>query len=425
MKKHSENEWNSTVSDSTLGPMESPLDVLSRAASMIETSSGGIDSLFNDTRPSPGKDLPTKSLKHDRLRDRQEVTGALEADRDHADRLSHIKRSTSTQTQFSSFSCENLPPPPYYPAHVSSDPDTGCPLVPPYQLPPPLFKYTPHTNSQLPPPPLLPASLPPPNTLPPSPVQTHPIRHQPDPSLPPPPLSQVRSSPPVTPLPPYHTSCRSCSPPPSLPPYHSSCRSCSPPPPPKYSDITRLHVDVQHAPLNLSLSSSQTATSRTPYPGSSGAPSTGEAYRDRVEPGETQHRTLSNQNGSNHESAAQVTRPIQISDEAIEEHFRRSLGKCYSEPSPPKQMTVSEKICSVDDHFARALGDQMWTEIKARSEPPPIDAGSVDAHFAKALGESMWRKLKAEKKLDDDVNSQQQPTNQHQSSSPLQTPLVT
>lgn len=96
-------------------------------------------------------------------------------------------------------------------------------------------------------------------------------------------------------------------------------------------------------------------------------------------------------------------------------------------------------IGSVDDHFARALGDQMWTEIKARSEPPSFDSlpGSVDAHFAKALGAAMWKKLKAENKLADDVistnpsqtQSQQleDPPNQQKSppSSPLQKPLIT
>lgn len=94
---------------------------------------------------------------------------------------------------------------------------------------------------------------------------------------------------------------------------------------------------------------------------------------------------------------------------------------------------------SVDDHFARALGDQMWTEIKARTEPQPLDSlsGSVDAHFAKALGAAMWKKLKAEnKRVDDVISTSQQQVHAQQKDeqagaqnssppSPLQTSIVT
>ncbi|GFR98386.1 transcription cofactor vestigial-like protein 4 [Elysia marginata] len=169
--------------------------------------------------------------------------------------------------------------------------------------------------------------------------------------------------------------------------------------------------------------------------------------------------------------------PISQEDESIEEHFRRSLGKSYVEPaalaaqppspvSPPapaqkpasansepvpssdKVTTASQanadKICSVDDHFARALGDQMWTEIKARSEIASLDGltDTVDAHFAKALGANMWKKLKEENKMVEDVSTHKQKQQQQQQSSlaivvhnssktaptshsPVQAPLVT
>ncbi|GFR98390.1 hypothetical protein ElyMa_002767600 [Elysia marginata] len=51
-----------------------------------------------DARASPGKELPTRTLKQERVRDRQEVTSALEADREHAERFSNIKKCASTQT---------------------------------------------------------------------------------------------------------------------------------------------------------------------------------------------------------------------------------------------------------------------------------------------------------------------------------------
>uniref|UniRef100_A0A0B7A4S3 Transcription cofactor vestigial-like protein 4 n=1 Tax=Arion vulgaris TaxID=1028688 RepID=A0A0B7A4S3_9EUPU len=440
MRKLTENEWHSSVSNSSLDPetMESPLDVLSRAASMIETSSRNSDSFYNgnapsssslDSRSSPGKELPTKLLKQDRMRDRQELGAALLTDLEHAERLCNVKKSASTQTQFSSFNCENLPPPPYYTTHdtiardkllTSSSPGHIYPShLPPLPLPPSFLQYS-HSvpsyhnslnapSSHLPPPhhSLHSASL-----LSRTSSQASDNRHI---------LTHTSPSPPTTPTlpPPPLTQTRKCSPPISqpLPSYSTASKNCSPPPP-QYPSHTRVQVDVQHAPLNLSLSSSPPECSLTPQTRTSAAANAintspigdPDSYRGgTISEESTNHRLLLDKNGSNHETAAQV------SDEAIEEHFRRSLGKCYNEPSPPKKVAVhvSEKICSVDDHFARALGDQMWTEIKARSEPPPLDSlpGSVDAHFAKALGAAMWKKLKAENKLVDDVSS----TNQQQS----------
>ncbi|CAL1534872.1 unnamed protein product [Lymnaea stagnalis] len=396
-----------------------------------------------DPRASPGKELPTKVTKQDRSRDRQELAAVLEADREHADRLNNVKKSASTQTQFSSFSCENLPPPPYYTTHdtitkLHTSSSHGHPyphhLPPPPPPPPPLISYSSHPINQLPPLPLHhhhPTAPPPPHMLSSSLLQGRHLHLHPEslpasavtPALPTPP--HIRQSPPMTPK--------------ALPPYHSSPLSCSPAPPPQYTELTRVHVDVQHAPLNLSLSSAPPNSSVTPpsrasfNPSGSASPDGGaESCRDGAEADEASNQRFSyNNNGSSHETAAQV------SDEAIEEHFRRSLGKCYTEPASPKKVTVhvSEKICSVDDHFARALGDQMWTEIKARSEPA-VEAlsGTVDAHFAKALGANMWKKLKAENKLPEDMGPQQQhpaqqPPQQAQhrspSSSPLQKPLAT
>ncbi|KAH9518969.1 hypothetical protein Btru_008811 [Bulinus truncatus] len=357
----------------------------------------GLHSSHSDTRSSPGKELTTKTWKQDRTRERQELSGALEADREHTERLSHVKKSASTQTQCSSFSCENQPPPIYFSHDTITHDRLRATLPPPaYPLPPPpLIQYT----AQLPPPPPLHHPVPPPSLL------THPNRHlllHAEPAaLPPtvPPMAQLKSSPPMTPL--------------SLPAYHS----CTPPP--QYGEHTGSPADVQHAPLNLSLSSAPLINPVTATGKSSNKVAPDNTNRQS---NETNRVTPNAKNGSrNDETSAQVA------DEAIEEHFRRSLGKCYTEPSPAKKMTVhvSEKICSVDDHFARALGDQMWTEIKARSEPSG-DPSTVDAHFAKALGASMWKKLKAENKLVDELHSGS-PTQQHppSSTSSLQTSLAT
>ncbi|KAI8781474.1 verprolin, partial [Biomphalaria glabrata] len=65
-----------------------------------ESSFNGVHNpLSSDTRrSSPGKELTTKTWKQDRVRERQEVSAALDADREHSERLSHVKKSASTQT---------------------------------------------------------------------------------------------------------------------------------------------------------------------------------------------------------------------------------------------------------------------------------------------------------------------------------------
>uniref|UniRef100_A0A3B4AVQ8 Uncharacterized protein n=1 Tax=Periophthalmus magnuspinnatus TaxID=409849 RepID=A0A3B4AVQ8_9GOBI len=53
-------------------------------------------------------------------------------------------------------------------------------------------------------------------------------------------------------------------------------------------------------------------------------------------------------------------------DPVIEEHFRRSLGKNYSEPESNSVSITG----SVDDHFAKALG-ATWLQIKAKGPSAP------------------------------------------------------
>lgn len=101
-------------------------------------------------------------------------------------------------------------------------------------------------------------------------------------------------------------------------------------------------------------------------------------------------------------------------DDALEEHFRRSLGPSYVDPTKANAShdTPEKKDAhSVDDHFARALGDKIWTELKAKKDPPEVLPDSVDEHFAKALGASTWKKLRGET-----VEQQhpQKPKEQHQ-----------
>jgi len=52
-----------------------------------------------------------------------------------------------------------------------------------------------------------------------------------------------------------------------------------------------------------------------------------------------------------------------VSDPVIEEHFRRSLGKNYSEIFSNSTNNTSITYNSVDDHFAKALGDT-WVRLQ-------------------------------------------------------------
>ncbi|XP_072760570.1 uncharacterized protein [Anoplolepis gracilipes] len=56
-----------------------------------------------------------------------------------------------------------------------------------------------------------------------------------------------------------------------------------------------------------------------------------------------------------------------VSDPAIDEHFKRSLGpKEYAAVFSPNSNTDKETGLSVDDHFAKALGET-WTRLQANN----------------------------------------------------------
>ncbi|KAK2151310.1 hypothetical protein LSH36_367g00021 [Paralvinella palmiformis] len=92
-------------------------------------------------------------------------------------------------------------------------------------------------------------------------------------------------------------------------------------------------------------------------------------------------------------------------DPEIEEHFRRSLGTKYqsymSNCASPRNGETAETFTSntsnisitgnVDDHFAKSLGET-WTQLNAQKQSSLT--GTVDDHFAKALGDT-WYKIKA------------------------------
>lgn len=230
--------------------------------------------------------------------------------------------------QFSSFNCENLPPPPYYTAHDTVAPDKlltnsthghAYPShLPPPPLPPSFVQYSHATSSYHSPLSASSSHTPSAPMLSPHPSSYHPTALLSPPQAPSKPaLAHTSPSPPVTPTlpPPPLTQIRKGSPPTlqSLPPYPSAAHGCSPPPPPQYP--ARGHLDEQHTPLNLSLSNtppassliSQTRPSAVAGQSSTQAAEYYESCRGGAAMAEeaTKTRFLSDKNGSNHDPKAQ------------------------------------------------------------------------------------------------------------------------
>lgn len=207
-------------------------------------------------------------------------------------------------------------------------------------------------------------------------------------------------------------------------PSHASMHSPPTRPPPPCYPHSRLELPSPHeGPLNLTMNNNNNANNGSHSPTQS-RPSviTCTTLPDR--------RFDTNSNGSLSPSRKESS--TDICDPAIEEHFRRSLGKHYPEyltrnpsvtpspppplpqtvpiapprqPSPGNAMTTSAPAAnknvsitgSVDDHFARALGDSTWSALKPKNDQSEAAApNSVDDHFAKALGDT-WLRLKDKK----------------------------
>ncbi|CAG2205076.1 uncharacterized protein LOC143045237 isoform X1 [Mytilus galloprovincialis] len=189
--------------------------------------------------------------------------------------------------------------------------------------------------------------------------------------------------------------------------------------PPRYSSL-----DSHDTPLNLSLSNSTLASQNSSYSTHVPRPSVITCAPNVVDRGQQSLSPSISPQSLPSPSRREVR--TELCDPAIEEHFRRSLGRDYSDfvssksspktpslpspsgpppqlPSPPvenkTQIATNVSITgSVDDHFAKSLGNSTWTALKAKKDPVnELFTGSVDDHFAKALGGDTWLRIKAEK----------------------------
>ncbi|KAJ7994460.1 hypothetical protein DPEC_G00249490 [Dallia pectoralis] len=90
------------------------------------------------------------------------------------------------------------------------------------------------------------------------------------------------------------------------------------------------------------------------------------------------HNGCSNNLPSNSSRRPPSNSNIVSVDPFIEEHFRRSLGRNYKEPEP---VTNSVSITgSVDDHFTKALGET-WLQIKAKGSSSSSPDSSPNSHM--------------------------------------------
>ncbi|KAL5014440.1 hypothetical protein ScPMuIL_008710 [Solemya velum] len=296
-------------------------------------------------RESPNKELPTKLSKHDRLKDRQELSQTLNFDKDHASKL-NSKKCAGTQTQISSIITE---------MHTNGERHSTAEAYAQHAM-------ISSNTSQGPM-----CSTPPPHYVA---MDTHDISHDV-------PLNLSLSN----------------------------------------SSFPSVSQSLQHRPSVITSTSVAGPGMRLPY-----TPSHSPGGHDVISVG---------------------------CDPAIEEHFRRSLGRDYSDymapppkaalppppplvatpPSPPVAATptpaTSAKVKmntevsitgTVDDHFAKSLGNTTWSQIKAQSDPiQDFLTGSVDDHFTKALGDT-WLRIKSEKEgMCSDSSDSSPPPQRHSS----------
>lgn len=318
-----------------------------------------------DHRSSPGKELPTKSLKQDRHKERLELLKPLKFDKDHA--IQHRQAVNNVANRMHLSSVSPSPPP-------SSNVDQ--------------YHNIDHNSVS----------------------EAYRLHHH-----------QLISNHPALRSPPAH-------------------------PPPQYQPPRDL-PSPNEAPLNLSITNGSSVSSESGSHGNHGGHSPSQSRPSVITCAASASSVNGRYESSGSLSSSPSRREIQsdICDPAIEEHFRRSLGKNYPDfmgkhtsatPSPPlatphgNALTTPHPITmasqpnrqvspsrtspptgpkvkaiinsnvsitgSVDDHFARALGDSTWSALKAKNEQEAPMPGSVDDHFAKALGDT-WLRIKAER----------------------------
>lgn len=294
-----------------------------------------------DSRQSPNKELPTKILKHDRVKDRQDIAQTLNFDRSHTILLTN-KRCAGTQTQFSSF---ELPPE----GEVVVITDTYRQQHPPQR---------PMVSSCH--------------------VQSNPV-----------PIDMDTENVPLNLS--VSNNCNNNNNTNNNNNNNNSCLTSS------------SLISSQQQQLRPSVITS-TFTNRY-YPnvnsyGQSNSPTRRELTSGMSDPEEHFRRSL----GKDYQKFNQQQQQQQQQPSPVESLTKQileqsvSVGSSDSEPDNLCNrrlilLSTQDNGPSVDDHFAKSLGNSTWSAIKAKRDE---STDSVDDHFTKALGDT-WHRIKAEK----------------------------
>nr|XP_022298855.1 vacuolar protein-sorting protein BRO1-like isoform X2 [Crassostrea virginica] len=101
--------------------------------------------------------------------------------------------------------------------------------------------------------------------------------------------------------------------------------------------------------------------------------------------------------------------------EEVVQTARGSASPKEGDKNNPANVSITG---SVDDHFAKSLGSNMWSALKAQNDP---EVQTVDDHFAKALGTSTWLRIKKEKETNGSTSPPSSPQQQRPNSSLVST----
>nr|XP_011427764.2 uncharacterized protein LOC105328535 isoform X1 [Crassostrea gigas] len=314
-----------------------------------------------DSRQSPSKELPTKLLKQDRIKERQELSQTLHYDRDH---LLKLKNRCVAVSQ---------------PGQPSVDGE--------------IYRNGDHHISAL---------------------ESYPLRRHYTPLLPPAgPIRDPRGSPPK------YSSLESHDAPLNLSLSSSSLPSSSS----AFStQISRPSV-ITCAPMATERTSHYSNVSPPHTPHAVASPKSRQIISG-CEPDIEEHfRRSLGRDYMTSNSPKQVNPPPPPPPPKVptppEETAQTTRGSSSSPKDDDKINPANVSITgTVDDHFAKSLGSNMWSALKAKNDP---DVQTVDDHFAKALGTSTWLRIKKEKETNGGASPPSSPQQQRPNSSLVST----
>lgn len=301
-----------------------------------------------DSRQSPNKELPTKILKHDRVKDRQDISQTLNFDRSHTILLTN-KRCAGTQTQFSSF---ELPPD----GEVVVITDT--------------YRKQQHHHHQ----------------------QQRPMVSPCHPQSTPVPLDMDTENVPLNLS--VSNNCNNN----NTTNNNNLCLTSS-------SLVSSQQQQLRPSVITCTFTNRYYPNMNSYGPGNS--PSRRELTSGMSDPEEHFRRSL----GKDYQKLNQQSPVEPLAKQILEANVSVGSTDTEPDNLCNRRLillTTQDNCPSVDDHFAKSLGNSTWSAIKAKRDE---STESVDDHFAKALGDT-WHRIKAEKENNCDTLRSSSPLQQ-------------